>query len=931
MKSKLLFLASLLFLTWVTYTGFAPGDESPRWNPSPSTRINEGPVTAPEYARLPVEDDAVPFLNEPQYINSPQGVFVVNTPFRMVPRTTGMQSEVIMTRHPTNQNILFGSANTTQGVSGAPFSVGWYVSTNAGDTWFGGDTIRSSGGAGLFNYGDPGPVIDKDGRFIESFIITTGQIGASYSTNNGVNWASIVALPGSSSSSDKNFSGTDDAPSSPYYGRSYTVYTEFAGSFVNRIVLSYTTNAGVSWSSVAPVSPVPSSSRFHQGCDIKCGPNGEVYVVWANSVLTNPFTEDSLGFAKSTNGGVNWVIARNNAANVNGNRTFNMMNNIRVAGFPRLDVDRTCGPRAGWIYVVFGEKNPGVAGDISDITLYKSSDGGTTWSSGVRVNQDAFGNGKKQYMGAVRVDESGAVNVVYYDSRNIATNDSAEVWMARSTDGGTSWVEMKVGDKFRHAPTGLPNVNTQYAGDYIGITSNLIPGNGVNGNQRIWPNWHDNRTGIYQSWTAKVELQPSNPCWGCEDFANTAFTPNYFGLEYSGTQYIVRNTPSAYGAGSGSVRFNYFDAPNGNIQSLTTSFEPVPANYYLTFDVAYGPFSSSFPGPDSLIVETSTNGGTTYTATARLAGLYPSGGELNTAPPAAVSFVPTSSQWRSKIYSLPVGTNKVRLRGRSGFGNNLYVDNVCIQNLPTAGTISTGLGSQGMWIGTDPFWRLADTVRIYLHRTDFPNIAVDSGIAVMGSNAVVNMTMSRALNGSYYRVVKHRNSIRTWSATGVSHSRGSGTHYNFIFPSGQAYGNNQAVVDPGPPYRGMYSGDVNQDKIIDGTDVGMVDNAASNFLTGYVVTDLTGDGFVDGTDFALADNNAFIFVQAVEPPGASPAPEPPVVNDQIPVFENDLQRQKWDEGQRFLREQKTVEQPQRQTYKEYLEMKRKEYLSMESK
>ncbi|MBK9225921.1 MAG: hypothetical protein IPL67_02355 [Ignavibacteria bacterium] len=45
----------------------------------------------------------------------------------------------------------------------------------------------------------------------------------------------------------------------------------------------------------------------------------------------------------------------------------------------------------------------------------------------------------------------------------------------------------------------------------------------------------------------------------------------------------------------------------------------------------------------------------------------------------------------------------------------------------------------------------------------------------------------------------------------------------------------------------------------------MIDNDASNFVGGYVVTDLTGDDFVDGTDFAIADNNAANFVSVVRP------------------------------------------------------------------
>jgi hypothetical protein len=63
----------------------------------------------------------------------------------------------------------------------------------------------------------------------------------------------------------------------------------------------------------------------------------------------------------------------------------------------------------------------------------------------------------------------------------------------------------------------------------------------------------------------------------------------------------------------------------------------------------------------------------------------------------------------------------------------------------------------------------------------------------------------------------------------------------------------------------IYSGDVNLDGTIDASDVSSIDNDASNFLSGYVATDLTGDSFVDGSDFSIADNNAFSFVSVIRP------------------------------------------------------------------
>ena len=63
----------------------------------------------------------------------------------------------------------------------------------------------------------------------------------------------------------------------------------------------------------------------------------------------------------------------------------------------------------------------------------------------------------------------------------------------------------------------------------------------------------------------------------------------------------------------------------------------------------------------------------------------------------------------------------------------------------------------------------------------------------------------------------------------------------------------------------MYNGDVNQDGIVDGSDAAAIDNAAANFESGYLRTDLDANDFVDGTDGSIADNNVTNFVQKVTP------------------------------------------------------------------
>jgi hypothetical protein len=111
------------------------------------------------------------------------------------------------------------------------------------------------------------------------------------------------------------------------------------------------------------------------------------------------------------------------------------------------------------------------------------------------VNQDAVNNGKTQFFPSVHVDGSGAVNVVYYDDRNTAI-DSSGVFLSRSTDGGNTWRDYQISDH-NYRPGPIAGFGQGYVGDNIGLIST--------GNT-LWPVWMDNLTGIYQLWTAPIDL-----------------------------------------------------------------------------------------------------------------------------------------------------------------------------------------------------------------------------------------------------------------------------------------------------------------------------------------------------------------------------------------------------------------------------------------
>src|SRR4030095_9893877 len=117
-------------------------------------------------------------------VHSQYETFIIPPNIRVHP-TNNRQTETVIVRHPLNQSLLFGSANTQ---SPTVFE-GVYVTTNNGANWFGSDTIM---GLPLNTHqGDPGIVIDKDGRFILVHIGGGAVPGmaSNFSTDNGLTWS----------------------------------------------------------------------------------------------------------------------------------------------------------------------------------------------------------------------------------------------------------------------------------------------------------------------------------------------------------------------------------------------------------------------------------------------------------------------------------------------------------------------------------------------------------------------------------------------------------------------------------------------------------------------------------------------------------------------------------------------------------------------
>jgi len=161
-----------------------------------------------------------------------------------------------------------------------------------------------------------------------------------------------------------------------------------------------------------------------------------------------------------------------------------------------------------------------------------------------------------------------------------------------------------------------------------------------------------------------------------------------------------------------------------------------------------------------------------------------------------------------------------------------------------------------------------DTASAYLRIASSPYTIIDSSKSVIDSVSLTgNFRFNVATLGRYFIVIKHRNSIETWSrVNGESYDPMTLGSYDFTDSDSKAFGNNMVQVDASPVKFAIYSGDVNQDQTIDGSDQSRIDNDAFSFTSGYVVSDLNGDKIVDGSDLSIVDNNAanFVIVQRPE-------------------------------------------------------------------
>jgi hypothetical protein len=149
------------------------------------------------------------------------------------------------------------------------------------------------------------------------------------------------------------------------------------------------------------------------------------------------------------------------------------------------------------------------------------------------------------------------------------------------------------------------------------------------------------------------------------------------------------------GSSGGAARANFFSANAGRVEVLRTPFISLSGatNPVLNFDVAYRSFTGS--ENDRIEVVVSTDGGATYQVGSPV--LYnksrTSTPSLATLANIGTGFTPTdASQWRHETVDLSQFAGQTDLligfRATSAFGNNAWIANVTVQDVPSLTTVN---------------------------------------------------------------------------------------------------------------------------------------------------------------------------------------------------------------------------------------------------
>jgi len=388
---------------------------------------------------------------------------------------------------PEEVSICINPKNTNQIVAGANID-NVFHSTDGGLTWLTNTLVDTANGV----WGDPCIFSDTAGDFyfIHLSNPTVGnwidRIVCAKSTNGGSTWSNgtYTGLNGAKAQ-DKAWTAVNPVTNEIYVTwTQFDVYGSSSSTDSSIILFSKSADGGLTWSVPKRISKDAGdcidSDNTVEGAVPAVGPNGEIYVAWVGT--------NGIVFNKSLDDGNTWLAQETFVTAMPGGWDYNISGLQRCNGLPITLCDLSNGPNRGTIYINWTDQRNGTTD--TDVWLIKSTDGGNTWSSVVRVNNDS--PGKQQFLTWMSIDQAnGNIYFDFYDRRNYpSSSNKTDVYLAYSSDGGNTFTNYQINQT---SFTPSPSV---FFGDYIGISAC---------NNMVRPIWMTYNSGNLSAWTAIVD------------------------------------------------------------------------------------------------------------------------------------------------------------------------------------------------------------------------------------------------------------------------------------------------------------------------------------------------------------------------------------------------------------------------------------------
>jgi hypothetical protein len=400
---------------------------------------------------------------------------------------------------PNELTICINPKNTQQLYAGSNINKFWY-SSNGGYNWSPTQTLVSNP-YGV--WGDPVIVIDTNEHWYFFHL----------ANNPGLPWPAIDRMVCQKTTSfgtpfsnpgtymlynppklhDKEWAYVNKK-AGPTGNWIYCTWTQF-DKYLNstnldstHILFGRSTDAGLTWTQVQRINKrggtCVDGDYAVEGAVPTAGPEGNIYVAWSGP---NGVSDFKIFFDRSTDGGVTWLANDIIAANQAGGWDMTIPGINRCNGMPIIVSDVSGGPYNGYIHLVYADQTNGTTD--TDIWYVRSTNNGNTWSTPFKVNNDA--SGKHQFFPWMTVDQvTGYIYCVFYDRRNY-TDNQTDVYLAKSTDGGTTWTNERISESPFNPTSGV------FIGDYICITAH---------NNKIRPIWTRLSSGTLSAWTAIIDI-----------------------------------------------------------------------------------------------------------------------------------------------------------------------------------------------------------------------------------------------------------------------------------------------------------------------------------------------------------------------------------------------------------------------------------------